>query len=163
MVDVIDPDGLVRSKALESSTRKFRLTLNGAESHRTLAGNFLADSFGSAVQHIALATDDIFSTVAALNERGFAALPIPQNYYDDLAARFDLDEQLLHRMQELNIIYDEDDQGSFYQIYSLPFSGGLFFEILQRNGGYDGYGAPNAPFRIAAQKRYLQRHQADEA
>ena len=43
--------------------------------------------------------------------------------------------------------------GAFYQFYSRPFAGGLFFEVVQRAGGYDGYGAPNAPFRIAAQKR----------
>ena len=44
-------------------------------------------------------------------------------------------------------------RGSIFQIYSRPFAGGMFFEILERRGAYDGYGAPNAPFRIAAQKR----------
>ena len=162
MVDVIDPDGLVRSRALESANGRFRMTLNGAESHRTLAGHFLADSFGSAVQHIALATDDIFATVDALLASGFEALPIPQNYYDDLEARFDLDAALIDRMQSLNVIYDEDENGAFFQVYSLPYNGGLFFEILQRVDGYGGYGAPNAPFRIAAQKRYLNRFAAEQ-
>ena len=59
MVDVVDPDGLVRSQALETEDGGFRITLNGAETHRTMAGNFLADSFGASVQHVALATDDI--------------------------------------------------------------------------------------------------------
>lgn len=162
MVDVIDPDGLVRSRALESANGRFRMTLNGAESHRTLAGHFLTDSFGSAVQHIALATGDIFATVDALLASGFEALPIPQNYYDDLAARLDLDAGLIDRMQSLNVIYDEDDNGAFFQVYSLPYNGGLFFEILQRVAGYGGYGAPNAPFRIAAQKRYLNRLAAEQ-
>jgi 4-hydroxyphenylpyruvate dioxygenase len=161
MVDVIDPDGLVRSRALQSGNGRFRMTLNGAESHRTLAGHFLADSFGSAVQHIALATDDIFASVEAMNASGFEALPIPQNYYDDLEARFDMDARLIDRMQALNIIYDEDENGAFFQVYSLPYNGGLFFEILQRVDGYGGYGAPNAPFRIAAQKRYLNQLAAE--
>lgn len=159
MVDVTDPDGLVRSQALSAPGGAFRITLNGAESHRTFAGAFLADSFGAPVQHVALATDDIFATAAALAETGFASLPLPTNYYADLAARFDIDPKVLARMQALNILYDRDAGGAFFQLYSQPFAGGMFLEILQRDAGYDGYGAPNAAFRIAAQKR-LQRGKA---
>ena len=54
MVDVIDPAGLVRSQVIESAGRRFRLTLNGAENRRTLAGHFIAETFGSGVQHLAL-------------------------------------------------------------------------------------------------------------
>ncbi|TIL82091.1 MAG: 3-keto-5-aminohexanoate cleavage protein, partial [Mesorhizobium sp.] len=59
MVDIVDPAGLVRSQVIEGLDKRFRLTLNGAESHRTLAGHFIAETFGSGVQHLALATDDI--------------------------------------------------------------------------------------------------------
>ncbi|MER0239896.1 VOC family protein [Fulvimarina sp. MAC8] len=90
MVDVIDPDGVVRSQVVESPDHKLRVTLNGAETHRTLAGSFLAETFGSQVQHIALATDDIFATAEHLAKLGFEVLPIPGNYYRDLAARFSL-------------------------------------------------------------------------
>ncbi|WP_136636863.1 bifunctional sugar phosphate isomerase/epimerase/4-hydroxyphenylpyruvate dioxygenase family protein [Pseudooceanicola onchidii] len=152
MVDVVDPDGLVRSQALGADTGAFRITLNGAETHRTLAGSFLADSFGAPVQHIALTTDDIFATADALAEKGFAALPIPDNYYDDLVSRFDLPAEDLARMKQHQILYDVDEDGAFYQLYSRPAPNGFFFEIVQRTG-YQGYGAPNAPFRIAAQKR----------
>jgi 4-hydroxyphenylpyruvate dioxygenase len=126
------------------------------ETHRTLAGSFLAESFGASVQHIALATDDIFATADALASRGFAALPMPSNYYADLAARFELDPALLARMRAADILYDTDAEGAFFQLYSRPFAGGMFFEILQRHDGYMGYGAPNAPFRIAAQKRLMR-------
>lgn len=156
MVDVVDPDGLVRSQALETPEGVFRITLNGAETHRTMAGNFLADSFGASVQHIALATDDIFATAAALAERGFKPLPMSDNYYADLAARFDLAPEVLDRLKAGNILYDEDAQGTFFQLYSRPYAGGMFFEIVERRDGYAGYGAPNAPFRIAAQKRLLR-------
>ena len=107
-------------------------------------------------QHIALATDDIFATAAALRERGFAAMPLSPNYFDDLAARFDLAPETLERMRQESILYDADGAGEFFQLYSRPFAGQLFIEIVERRGGYAGYGAPNAPFRIAAQKR-LQR------
>jgi 4-hydroxyphenylpyruvate dioxygenase len=156
MVDVVDPDGLVRSQALETPDGALRITLNGAETHRTMAGNFLADSFGALVQHIALSTQDIFATSDALAARGFAPLPMSANYYADLAARFELAPDLLAKLQAGNILYDEDANGAFYQLYSKPYAGGMFFEIVQREGGYKGYGAPNAPFRIAAQKRLMR-------
>ncbi len=155
MADVIDPDGLVHSQAIASPDGEFRITLNGAETHRTLAGSFLAESFGASVQHIALATDDIFATAAKLSDLGFSPLPIPANYYEDLAARFDLDPSLLARMVAANVLYDAVDGADFFQMYSRPVFGGFFFEIVQRDAGYSGYGAPNAPFRIASQKRLM--------
>ncbi|ETX16078.1 3-keto-5-aminohexanoate cleavage protein [Roseivivax halodurans JCM 10272] len=157
MVDVIDPDGIVRSQVVESRDGALRITLNGAETHRTLAGRFLAENFGASVQHVALATEDIFGTAEALAARGFEALPIPENYYDDLASRFDLSAELLSRMRSANILYDSVDGSEFLQFYSRSFAGGMFFEIVQRGPGYTGFGGPNAPFRIAAQKR-LGRH-----
>ncbi len=156
MVDVIDPDGLVRSQALKAEGDTFRITLNGAETHRTLAGTFLAESFGASVQHVALATEDIFATAEALVGLGFEPLPMPPNYYDDLAARFDIGADAIDRMRRANILYDRTDGGEYYQLYSRPFAGGMFFEIIERRGGYDGYGAANAPFRIAAQKRLMR-------
>ena len=153
MVDVIDPDGVVRSQAVQTKDGALRVTLNGADTHRTLAGSFLADSFGASVQHIAFATDDIFETLATLSERGFEALPISDNYYADLAARFDLPAGLLEQMQAASVLYDEDASGQFFQCYSRMAEFGIFFEIVQRSPGYNGYGGPNAPFRIAAQKR----------
>ncbi|AKO99438.1 4-hydroxyphenylpyruvate dioxygenase (plasmid) [Marinovum algicola DG 898] len=156
MVDVVDPDGLVRSQALETRDGRFRITLNGAETHRTMAGNFLADSFGASVQHVAFSTDDIFSTAEELARRGFEPLPMSENYYADLAARFDLPPGMLDRLAAANILYDEDAFGAFFQLYSRPYAGGMFFEIVERRAGYGGYGAPNAPFRIAAQKRLMR-------
>ncbi|MAE90954.1 MAG: 3-keto-5-aminohexanoate cleavage protein, partial [Pelagibaca sp.] len=153
MVDVIDPDGLVRSQVVESEDGRFKITLNGAETHRTLAGRFLASTFGASVQHIALASDDIFATAEQMAKNGFEALPIPANYYDDLAARFDMPDGLLDRLRAANILYDRDGEAEFFQLYSRAFASGMFFEIVQRGPGYKGFGGPNAPFRIAAQKR----------
>ncbi|QDY70973.1 bifunctional sugar phosphate isomerase/epimerase/4-hydroxyphenylpyruvate dioxygenase family protein [Qingshengfaniella alkalisoli] len=153
MVDVIDPDGLVRSQVVEAPDGALRVTLNGAETHRTLAGSFLTDSFGASVQHIALATQDIFATAKVLAERGFESLPMPANYYDDLAARFELPDGLLDQLRQGNILYDIENGETFFQLYSRRLTGGVFFEIVQRAPGYRGFGAANAPFRIAAQKR----------
>jgi 4-hydroxyphenylpyruvate dioxygenase len=153
MLDVIDPDGLVRSQALSAADGALRITLNGAETHRTLAGKFLAGGFGSSLQHIAFSTADIFATTRRLRALGFEPLPMPGNYYDDLAARFDLPADQVARLKAGQILYDRDATGEFFQLYSRPYGKGMFFEIVERRAGYQGFGAANAPFRIAAQKR----------
>jgi len=155
MVDVPDPSGLVRSQVIENSAGTLRLTLNGAENSRTLAGHFVAESFGSGIQHLAFTTSDIFSTAARMRARGFEPLVVSPNYYDDLEARFGLDPKLLARLRADGILYDRDDGGEFFQLYSRVIGEGFFFEIVERRSRYRGYGAANAPFRIAAQKRSL--------
>lgn len=152
MVDIVDPAGLIRSQVIENDSGSLRITLNGAENRRTLAGHFIAESFGSAVQHLAFASRDIFATVAALKQNGFRPLAISPNYYDDIEARFGLEPDLVDRLRAENILYDRDAAGEYFQIYSPNYGDGFFFEIIERRG-YHGYGAPNAPFRIAAQKR----------
>ncbi|MBU4527780.1 MAG: sugar phosphate isomerase/epimerase and 4-hydroxyphenylpyruvate domain-containing protein [Hoeflea sp.] len=156
MVDVVDPAGLVRSQVIENASGSLRITLNGAENRRTLAGHFLAESFGSSVQHLAFATDDIFAAADALEANGFVSLVISPNYYDDLDARFGLDSDFLDRLRERNILYDRDDHGEYFQLYSPSYGEGFFFELVERRGGYRGYGAANAQFRIAAQKRHMR-------
>ena len=56
-------------------------------------------------------------------------------------------------LQAANILYDEEDGAPFFQFYSRQTAGELFIEIVQRDAAYSGFGAPNAPARIAAQKR----------
>lgn len=155
MVDVVDPSGLVRSQVIENAAGSLRLTLNGAESHRTLAGRFIAETFGSSIQHLAFGSDDIFATAAALAGNGMETLQISPNYYDDLLARLSIAPDLLDRLRQANILYDRDAEGEFFQLYSRNVGEGFFFEVVQRVGGYRGYGAANAPFRIAAQKRSM--------
>ena len=89
----------MRSQVVETADGSLRVTLNGADTHRTLAGSFLAESFGASVQHLALACDDIFTTLEKMIEHGFETLPMPSNYYDDLSARFDLPAGLLDKMK----------------------------------------------------------------
>ncbi len=154
MVDVVDPAGLVRSQVIENDSGGLRLTLNGAENRRTLAGHFVNELFGAGVQHIAFSTRDIMRTAAALAANGFQPLRVSPNYYPDLAARFGLDDETVARLEQAAILYDRDAKGEFFQLYGQAGADGFFFEIVERRG-YAGYGAPNAPFRIAAQRRNL--------
>jgi 4-hydroxyphenylpyruvate dioxygenase len=158
-VDVADPAGLVRSQVVENRERTVRIALNGAESHRTLSGRFLSEFFGSGVQHIAFASADIFASAKLLRASGIEVLSVPDNYYDDLEARFGLAPDLLDRLKASRLLYDRDDAGEYFQLYTQPFADRFFFEIVQRTSGYQGYGAPNAPIRLAAQSRSA-RHPA---
>ena len=157
-VDVIDPAGIVESLALQDEARTLRVCLNASAAKRTQSARFLDEFFGAGVQHIAFATDDIFAAVQAIRAAGLEMLPIPENYYDDLEARLALDPDLVDRIKAAGIMYDEDDQGRYFQLYTGAFEERFFFEIVQRDG-YQGFGAPNAPIRLAAQAR-LTRHPA---
>ena len=151
--DVLDPGGVVQSQVVESPDGAFRLALNASQSRQTLASRFLNEAFGSGVQHVAFATDDIFATGERLRASGVALLPVPENYYDDLEARTDLDEAQIQRLRANDILYDRDGAAEYFQIYTQTLlEGGFFFEIVQRRG-YAGFGAVNAPIRLAAQTR----------
>ncbi len=132
------------------------VTLNGAENYRSFAGHFITGNFGPSVQHVAFSTNDIFRTAQALVERKFSSLQISPNYYDDLHARFGLGAEMIDRLRANNILYDRDSSGEYFQLYSPVFGKGFFLEVVQRSAGYSGYGAPNAIFRIASQRRILK-------
>jgi len=148
---VPDPYGLVRSRALHSVGDAVRIPLNISESRNTALARSVTSYGGAGVQHIACATDDIRATVAALRARGMRFLPIPRNYYDDLASKFGLAEDFLDGLAALDILYDRDaDGGEFLQAYSQAFGERFAIEIVERHG-YRQYGAANAPVRLAAQ------------
>ncbi len=149
--EIADPYGLVRSQTMVSPDRSIRLPLNISDGRETATGRFMATYAGAGVHHIALRTDDILRTVEQLLARGAQLLDIPANYYEDIAARWDLDDTRLEPMQRLNLLYDRDDAGEFLHAYTDPFDDRFFFEIVQRIGGYQQYGAANAAVRMAAQ------------
>ncbi|GAB7552473.1 TIM barrel protein [Novosphingobium resinovorum] len=153
--DVIDPAGLVHSQALQSPDGAFRLTLNASDARETLSSRFLAQGLGGGFQHVALTSEDMVATAQALQARGAAMLEVPANYYDDLAARFGLADDVVAAMVEAHMLYDEDFEGNSYrQLYSRAFDKLFFFEFVERAAAYVGYGAANAGVRLAAQNRY---------
>ena len=158
--DVLDPGGLVKSQVVQAPDGVLRIALNASQSTRTQASRFLTEAFGSGVQHIALATDDLVATVARLETNGVALLPIPENYYDDLEAKTDLPPERIACFKLHNILYDCDCDAEYLQVYTRTFEERFFFEIVERRG-YRGFGAPNAAVRLAAQTR-LARHAAEQ-
>ncbi|MDP2700278.1 bifunctional sugar phosphate isomerase/epimerase/4-hydroxyphenylpyruvate dioxygenase family protein [Thalassospira sp.] len=159
-LDIPDPGGLVQSQVVQARDGGVRLILNGSQSPNTQHSQFLSEFFGSGVQHIALSSSDIFESVAQCRKNGVEILPIPENYYDDIEARFGLSPDLLDRLQANNILYDRDDDGEYFQAYSKTFASRFFFELVERRD-YRGFGAANAPIRLASQKRLNRRDTSD--
>lgn len=158
-LDVIDPGGIVRSQVVQSADGALRIALNASQSQQTLSSRFLTHYFGSGVQHIAFATNDIVATIKQLRANGVAMLSIPENYYDDLEARADLPAERLDVLRENGILYDRDESGEYFQAYTRSFEDLFFFEIVERRG-YKGFGAVNASIRLAAQARESWRGEA---
>jgi 4-hydroxyphenylpyruvate dioxygenase len=149
--EIADPYGLVRSRTMVNHEGSIRLPLNISESRQTATGRFVTTFAGAGVHHIAFATDDILRALAQLTARGARTLPIPANYYEDLAAKWGLDDTRLAELQRANLLYDRDDDGEFLHAYTDTFDDRFFFEIVERRGNYRQYGAVNAAVRMAAQ------------
>lgn len=147
-----DPYGLVRSRAVSNPQRSLRFPLSFSENRNTATARSVSHFSGAGVHHIAFSTDDIFAAAAAMREGGVPLLSIPENYYDDLLAKFDIDPLLVDRLRQHSILYDRDEAGGeFFHVYTQMFEDRFFFEAVQRKAGYDQYGAINAPVRMAAQ------------
>jgi 4-hydroxyphenylpyruvate dioxygenase len=103
---------------------------------------------GAGVQHIALRTDDIITSVSNLRARGVEFLTIPAAYYENLALRLKSSAtkvtESLEVLQKLHILVDYDEGGYLLQIFSKPVEDRptLFIEIIQRKN-HQGFGAGN--------------------
>ena len=91
---------------------------------------------GAGVQHIAVATDDIVTTVSAMRDRGVEFLYVPQNYYDDLLERVGEIDEDVEVLKQHGILIDRDDEGYLLQLFTKPVVDRptMFFEIIQRKG-----------------------------
>ena len=96
------------------------------------------------VQHLALATGDIISTMRELRARGIEFLRVPDAYYDILPERVGKIKESLDLIRELGILVDRDDEGYLLQVFSRPIQDRptVFIEIIQRRGSR-GFGKGN--------------------
>ena len=154
-MEIADPRGLVQSRAIVNQDESLRFVLNGSSANRTMPARFISEFFGSGVQHVAFSCRDIFATVADMRRRGAGFLEIPDNYYDDIEARYDLAPQVMAELRANRILYDREGDGEFFQVYTHIFDERFFFEIVERRN-YQGFGAANAAIRLAAQAREVR-------
>lgn len=91
---------------------------------------------GAGVQHIAIATDDIATTVGAMRDRGVEFLHVPDSYYDNLKDRVGNIDEDVEMLKEHKILVDRDDEGYLLQLFTKPVVDRptMFFEIIQRKG-----------------------------
>ena len=115
---------------------------------------------GPGVQHVALATDDIISTVRELRRRGVEFLEIPDTYYDRdvLADRVGSIDEPIDELEELSILVDRDPEGYLLQIFTQPVQDRptVFYEVIQREGARS-FGAGNFKALFEAIEREQDR------
>ncbi|HKY14724.1 MAG TPA: 4-hydroxyphenylpyruvate dioxygenase [Microthrixaceae bacterium] len=99
---------------------------------------------GPGVQHIALATDDIVSSVAALRDRGVRFMQVPPSYYEEARARLADVELPWDDLERLAVLVDRDPGGHLLQIFTETVTDrpAVFFEIIERRGA-TGFGEGN--------------------
>jgi 4-hydroxyphenylpyruvate dioxygenase len=127
-----------------------RYALNVSERASTSTARTVSRFGGAGVQQIAVAVPDLVATARRLKSLGASLLPVPGNYYDDLAAKYDIEPALLAALRECNIFYDRTADGELLQLYTTPFDDRFFFALVERRGNYQDYGVANAPVQLAA-------------
>ncbi|MBN9399008.1 MAG: 4-hydroxyphenylpyruvate dioxygenase ['Candidatus Kapabacteria' thiocyanatum] len=115
---------------------KFPINEPAAGRKKSQIDEYLEFYHGPGVQHIAIATNDIISTVSELQRRGVQFLTVPDTYYADLLERIGKIDEDLEPLRKLGILVDRDDEGYLLQIFTKPLEDRptLFFEIIQRKG-----------------------------
>ena len=148
------------SKVMQNGTGKIKFPINEpAESKKKSQIEEYLDFYdGPGVQHIALITGDIVSTVDKLKANGLEFLSIPHSYYEDLDERIGVIKEKVEDLQRLGILVDRDDEGYLLQIFTRPIQDRptVFFEVIQRRGSR-GFGLGNFKALFEAIEREQDR------
>ncbi|MFY0409576.1 TIM barrel protein [Solicola sp. PLA-1-18] len=143
--EFMEPHGRLRSRALRPSTGDLRVVLN------------VADTSGSqrprGITQLAFSCTDLRAEAVRLREAGVPLMAVPDNYYVDLVARFGLDDDAVADLRDHGLLYDRIGDGEFLHLYTPVLGTGFYVELLERRGGYDGYGQADTHVRLAAQSR----------
>ena len=134
------------SKVMQNGSGRIKLPINEPATGRRKSQieEYLDFYRGPGVQHLALNTDDIISTVHNLEERGVEFLKTPGVYYDTVLDRVGKIDEDIQQLAELGILIDHDDEGYLLQIFSKPVvtRPTVFFEVIERKGAR-GFGEGN--------------------
>jgi 4-hydroxyphenylpyruvate dioxygenase len=134
------------SKVMQNGSGRIKLPINEPAPGRKKSQieEYLDFYRTPGVQHVALITDDIITSVRNLTERGTEFLRTPGSYYDSVLERVGHIDEDLQQLAQLGILIDHDDDGYLLQIFSKPIVARptVFFEIIQRKGAR-GFGEGN--------------------
>ncbi|ALM52305.1 4-hydroxyphenylpyruvate dioxygenase [Halomonas huangheensis] len=133
----------LHSRAMTAPCGKMHIPINESADDNSQIAEFIREYNGEGIQHLAMATDDIYATVRALRANGITFLSTPDTYYERVDARVPNHEENVEDLRELSLLVDGGpDQGVLLQIFTETVIGPIFFEIIQRKGN-DGFGEGN--------------------
>jgi 4-hydroxyphenylpyruvate dioxygenase len=124
---------------------RIRIPINESADDKSQIAEYLEAYHGEGIQHIALATADIYATVEALQSRRISFMSVPDTYYEAVDSLVPGHGEDLVRLQRDRILIDGapgDGQGLLLQIFTETVIGPIFFEIIQRKGN-EGFGEGN--------------------
>jgi len=134
----------LKSKAMTSPCGKIRIPINESTDDKSQIQEYLVAYRGEGIQHVALGTADIYTTVEELRSRNVAFQDTPQTYYEKLGERLPGHREDAERMSRNRILLDgapaKDEM--LLQIFTATVIGPIFFEIIQRKGN-EGFGEGN--------------------
>jgi 4-hydroxyphenylpyruvate dioxygenase len=133
------------SRAMTAPDDKIRIPLNESQDEFSQIEEYLKEYKGEGIQHLALATDDIFASVDALRANGVKFQDSPDSYYDLIDSRLPGHGHDVAEMRKRRILIDgspETGEGLLLQIFTENMIGPIFFEIIQRKGN-EGFGEGN--------------------
>ena len=137
----------LKSKAMTSPCGKIRIPINESSDDKSQIVEYLDEYRGEGIQHVALATGDIYATVRAMKQNGVAFQDTIDTYYDLIDARLPNHGEQLAELKLLRILIDGATHlGApnelLLQIFTQTVIGPIFFEIIQRKGD-EGFGEGN--------------------
>lgn len=135
----------LRSRAMTSPCGKIRIPINESADNRSQIAEYLEAYKGEGIQHIALASSDIFATVDAMSAGGIEFLSTPDSYYDAVGGRLPGHGEDVERLRDKQVLIDgapAEGGGLLLQIFTENQIGPIFFEMIQRKGD-EGFGEGN--------------------
>jgi 4-hydroxyphenylpyruvate dioxygenase len=144
--DISTEYSALMSKVMADGSGKVKFPINEpAEGKRKSQIEEYLDYYrGAGVQHVALATSDIISTVARLRESGVPFISVPYSYYEVLEERVGKIDEDKSALAKLGILVDRDEEGYLLQLFTKPVQDRptVFYEVIERKGSR-GFGKGN--------------------
>ncbi|AXA93637.1 4-hydroxyphenylpyruvate dioxygenase [Massilia sp. YMA4] len=137
----------LKSKAMTSPCGKIRIPINESSDDKSQIAEYLNEYHGEGIQHIALGTDDIYTSIQRMRDTGIAFQDTIETYYELVNRRLPSHGENLEELRRLRILIDgqadsENKRELLLQIFTQNVIGPIFFEIIQRKGD-QGFGEGN--------------------
>ncbi|SDD02249.1 4-hydroxyphenylpyruvate dioxygenase [Actinokineospora iranica] len=160
--DIATEYSALMSKVVSNGNHRVKFPLNepAVAKKKSQIDEYLEFYGGPGCQHIALATNDIVTTVKAMRAAGVEFLDVPDSYYEDpeLRARIGSVRVPIDVLKEHAILVDRDEDGYLLQIFTKPVGDRptVFFEMIERHGSL-GFGKGNFKALFEAIEREQER------